>query len=269
MASPVSTIVTRDSQPTLWPRLSIHKEAKKVQQGGSRATTYSGHYGTSVTVQISPNELRSLRARAARTDELIAENKRLKGSTKTAESEARKLQRQLFRFKEVQKELLSLQSRLNKLRKLKLLRETQAEAAVAKCSTQLRIYTAQIRDHERYAEQCEALYHRALEIIQEHIVRSGEALPTISVFKRECNLCKEKQPIFLFGVRVLPSGDLGFVPYCHECRRKKSTQLRKLQKMTIGEVAQELVDRSPKVAREIVDRFEEEVEAELEATTNS
>lgn len=123
-----------------------------------------------------------------------------------------------------------------------------------------RTMAVRIRDHERYATQCLMLYERTLSIVQK-LIRVEHA--GRKFVKHTCPDCGPK-PIDEFGVRMLPSGHLGFAPYCLACMSRRKNQARKVQQMDLKATAKEFVARSPKVARQIVARFNEEVADRVE-----
>lgn len=160
-----------------------------------------------------------------------------------------------------------LKQRMRRLRQLKSSAEEGLMTLKTRQKASAKIATMQIRDAERYASTCLQLYELSLTKLQQLIkaAHAGEKF-----VDHKCPGCGPK-PIHDFGVRMLPSGQLGFNPYCLECTRVRKEQARRVVDMDVKEVAAEFVQRTPKVARQMVDRFEEEVEdlMEQEASKNS
>jgi hypothetical protein len=151
-------------------------------------------------------------------------------------------------------------NRLRRLRRLKATAEDGLIVLKARHRTATRLAALQIRDHEKYAAQCLALYELAMRTVQKLVRETHAGSKTIS---HNCPDCGPKS-ILDFGVRMLPSGFLGFAPYCLNCTRRRKSAAKKVRQMDLKRVAAEFAQRTPRVAKQLVDRFTEEVEELLE-----
>lgn len=174
--------------------------------------------------------------------------------------ECNRLAQRVAHLEGLQCENLELKRRLQRLLKLKLKMEEKVETVAKTMAVTHRTATARIRETETYATHVLKLYEAACALIQKHIV---DTYGKERWLNHKCPGCGP-QPIYRFAVRPLPSGSIGFAPYCLDCEGQRKKGAKAVMKQTIQETAAELVDRSPKVAKELVERFEEEVENNME-----
>lgn len=174
---------------------------------------------------------------------------------------------QISRLQLLAAENAELKKRMRKLRQLKSSAEEGLLTLRSRQKAATRIMALQIKDHGKYAASCLQLYEVTLATLQ-RLVKTTHAGQRFVDHK--CPDCGPR-PIHEFGVRMLPSGQLGFNPYCIECTKVRKARSRRVVDMEVKEVAAEFAQRTPKVARQMVDRFEEEVEdlMEQEASKNS
>lgn len=153
-----------------------------------------------------------------------------------------------------------LNKRLKRTRQLKCAAEESLIALRSHQKAAKRTMMLQVRDHERYATMCMSMYEKVLVIMQQ-LIRTTHAGRKFVM--HNCPDCGPK-PIDEFGVRILPSGHLGFAPYCLVCINKRKRQAKELARQELRKTASELAQRNPKVARQLAARFDEEVAEVLE-----